>query len=216
MFAYCGNSPITYADSEGNKRYYTAVSCEDSDDRIEIYGQGAAVTVSIYGNTIYIDAYITFYGDVSAEYLIAGIENYWEGSYRNANETYDVCVSIYQGKNSNGHTIHTITSKSRGRSWVHRNNVQWGITKESYVVLYEKYYQNTTCDWTMAHEFGHCLGVRDYYTTSNLPGHKKSFQSIMNKEGSHATFSDIQKVIHAFRYNYIQPWYCEEWNGVTI
>ena len=192
------------------------MSYKDSEDRIEIYGEGAAITVSIYGNTIYIDAYMTFHGDISAEYLIAGIENYWEGSYSNANGTYDVHVTIHQGKNPNGHTINTFTSKSWGRSWAYRNSVQWGVTKESYVVLYEKYYSNTTCDWTMAHEFGHCLGVKDYYKAKHLPGHKSSFESIMNTPSVHATFSDIQKVIHAFKYNYAQPWYCEEWNGITI
>lgn len=74
--------------------------------------------------------------------------------------------------------------------------------------IYSDYYSNVGCDWSMAHEFGHCLGVDDYYTQTHLPGFDKNYNSIMNYPGMHATFYDVVKVVDAFKYDIFQEWYC--------
>lgn len=209
MFTYCLNSPVIQSDPSGQ----FAVSCSrviwgDGSCSVHHYAIGHAISLSIYNNSIYIDAYMTFSGDLDVQYLIAGIEEYWEGQYTYGQYEFNVFIDIHQGKSSGGSTIKVRTLDSYGRSYAMLWDARWSYDKSSTVTIYDDFYDNIGSNWTMAHEFGHCLGVLDYYTNERNPGFDRNFDSIMNLPGHRATTADIIKVILAFKYNVVQKWYC--------
>ena len=211
MFAYCNNNPIFYVDNTGTSLSTIFATCYSYDGYSHTYGigEGQAITVTRNNNSIYIEAYMTFSGEVDPEFLVQGIKNYWEGTYSYGNETVNVYVNIYYGESINGNTITVQTYSSHGRSYCTINVFRWKKTKESTITLYEDYYRYVAGDWSIAHEFGHCLGVYDYYVYDYLPGFDHSFQSIMNIPGVHACDSDLLKVLFAFTGNSYERWYCE-------
>lgn len=209
MFAYCLNNPVGNSDSSGQfSASCSRVSFGDGSGGVRCYAMGHAVNLCIYNNSIYIDAYMTFSGNLNVEYLIAGIEMYWEGRYTYGQYEFNVFITVHQGESSRGSTIKVRTRDSYGRSYAMLWNARWSYDKSSTVTIFGDYYESIGYNWTMAHEFGHCLGVLDYYTNENNPGFDRNFDSIMNLPGHHATASDIVKVILAFQYNVVQRWYC--------
>ena len=67
---------------------------------------------------------------------------------------------------------------------------------------------NAFVGWTMAHEFGHCLGIGDYYThfDAGEAGFELRHPSIMNRPDMHATSEDIHKMLEAFISGRWQDW----------
>ena len=63
----------------------------------------------------------------------------------------------------------------------------------------ESPYRRKNVGWSMAHEFGHCLNVADYYThvKNGEPGFDIHDGSIMNYATCFARDCDIEKVIEA-------------------
>ena len=208
MFAYCGNNPVNYEDLTGLAPRAIFATAYQYDGDFSVFGVGQAITVTVCNNSVYIDAFMIFTGDVDIEYLINGIEQYWSGTYSYESRQLTVYVNVNQGVSSNGNAIQVVTSTSYGRSYCTMNERQWRKTKESTITVYSEYYTYVGCDWTIAHEFGHSLGVYDYYTQEGLPGFDQYYQSIMNIPGVHATGADIVKMLLAFSTNTYQEWYC--------
>ena len=209
MFAYCDNNPVLYMDHHGSFPSSIFATCFNYDGYARTYSDGQAITLTRTNNTVYIQAYMTFHGNVDSGMLIQGIKQYWEGTYSYGNDTINVSVCIYPGKSSGGNTIQVYSSDSYGRSYCNVYPAKWRRTKESSITLFADYYTSVGCDWTIAHEFGHSMGVYDYYKYDYLPGYDPSFPSIMLLPGAHASNADIQKVMFAFISNSCQPWYCE-------
>ena len=151
---------------------------------------------------------MTFHGDISPTSLIAGIKQYWEGTYANGTYTYNVFVTVHLGNSENGNTIDVYAYNDNFRGYCTWNPFTWSSTKESTIRISSNYYSSTPYTWTIAHEFGHSLGVSDYYTQDGKTGFDKKFSSIMNAPGNHANFYDVLKVIDASRYSIRQKWHC--------
>ena len=208
MFVYCLNNPIRLMDLQGSRAQDCSLVHLNDEGYERHYGDGQAISISIYNQSIYIDAYMMFYGDVDPAVLIQGIKDYWEGTYSNGTYTYNVFISIHQGESINGYTITVNAYEDDFRGYCMWNPFTWSSTKESTIYVSADYYSNYSCGWTMAHEFGHSLGIYDYYTQSNVYGFNKNYDSIMNLPGAHANFYDIIKVIDANIYGFHQKWYC--------
>ncbi len=171
-----------------------------------VYTKGP-VTVTISNSTITIDAYMIISGPISNDPLIDGIKSYWEGEYLIEGNNWRVIVNIISGNNRNNESIHVTTSMSYGRS---NTTSIWGRSKQTSVTIYisQGPWISPNLEWKKAHEFGHCLGVGDYYrhVEKGEPGYPPYFQSIMNKPGTHAQSDDILMVIHAFQSGVSQVW----------
>lgn len=67
----------------------------------------------------------------------------------------------------------------------------------------QQQYDDERLKWVSAHEFGHILGVDDYYT--KYPD-DDSFTSIFNIFGQPLTGTDIEMVLKAFGNGFASRW----------
>ena len=129
---------------------------------------------------------------------------YWEGTYciKGVDKTLDII--IIEGKSVYGKSIPFITSHADSAS----NTVgPVNMADVPTVYIYTMrggVYQNP--QWTSAHEFGHCLGLEDYYTHEGEMGFNPDHPGIMNKFGSHASSEEISMVRFAFYTMQYQYW----------
>ena len=134
MFAYCGNNPVSFIDTEGCFANKVAMCKLDEGVYVRHYGEGKAISLSIYNQSVYIDAYMTFDGgEIDPAILIQGIKQYWEGEYTNGVYTFNVFITIHQGKSSKGYTITVNSYNDSSRGYCTWNPFTWGATKESTV-----------------------------------------------------------------------------------
>ena len=210
MFTYCLNSPIVLTDLSGTVPSPFVILYQGDSCSTIYYSAGDAISIAVSDNFIYIDAYMTFSGNIDSAILIAGIKEYWEGEYLIDGRTKTVVVNIYDGLSKNGYTITVDSVDENGHSTTYCNEDRWKSTKVSRVVMRPRYEDgdNKNVGWSMAHEFGHCLGVMDYYTfvDAGVDGYDYWYNSIFNRSGMYATYVDIQKVLTAFIENSYQTW----------
>ena len=108
MFAYCGNNPVNYEDLTGLAPRAIFATAYQYDGDFSVFGVGQAITVTVCNNSVYIDAFMIFTGDVDIEYLINGIEQYWSGTYSYESRQLTVYVNVNQGVSSNGNAIQVL------------------------------------------------------------------------------------------------------------
>ena len=169
-------------------------------------GVGEAISLTTYHDKYYLDVFITFTGEIDADYLAKGIASYWNGTYTHNGNSFELYINVNYGKSTNGYSINVITYDAYGRSYCTWDPEAWVSTKESTIVLYSTYYETVDCDWTIAHEIGHSFGVGDYYTKTAQHGYDNMFPSIMNRPGKHANSTDAFMVITAIINNSWQEW----------
>lgn len=101
-------------------------------------------------------------------------------------------VNTYTEASPTGEAINVIIKNEDGRSYASG----FFPTRTPTVTLFLLYNgKDERIDWVIAHEFGHCLGVGDYY----IDGVKlEYFESIMHHRYMHASSADIEMVIKAF------------------
>lgn len=211
MFAYCENNPEICTDPSGNRPIWEqyeggCVGYTDSESKEHVYSNGP-VTLTVTSSKITIDAYMKFIGPMDSSKLINGIKEYWEGNYSIAGMNRHLEINIHEGYNPAGDTITVYSYMSFGRS---NTASKWKGNKTSRIKLYVAFnmYSPTNIDYTIAHEFGHCLGIGDYYAhvDAGEPGYKRRFVSIMNKTGMRAQSVDVMMVLLAFRSGVWQDW----------
>ena len=217
MFAYCNNNSVSYFDNTGRSLRPTTVTICDGGTRPEadkVLMAGEAMSMSFYGDTIIIDAYIEFSGPVDSSVMLDGIAEYWNGYYSLLLKgEVLVVVDIHIGKSSNGKSIMVTSYDEKGRSYTRGHRTIGGDIGITIFSMNESGAKERV-DWVIAHEFGHCLGVGDYYSfvEHNIAGYDKQFPSIMNSFGMHASVFDIMKVITVFNTGTFQTWGDEVWS----
>ncbi len=207
MFAYCNNNPVNGYDPSGMLRNTCVMESDGGEgiSNIVVATSFSELTV-IYGKSfVLIRAYIVFEGDLCANTLIKGIEDYWEGEYSFPTGTKKVKVDIHCQKTSDGRAIYVNSIDGEGRGNTYPAFRDGGISR---VTIYSRYDNGNdqNIGWVMAHEFGHCLGIEDYYTHSQESWYLRSFVSIMHHTNDHAQLSDIILAIQASETGEWQLW----------
>ena len=171
----------------------------------EVFSSFSEVTIAVGPSAVVIDAYIVFEGDLDTDVLIQGITDYWEGDYAFSNVTKTVTVIIHCGTTSDGRAIYVNSVDGNGRGHTYPAFRDGGVSK---VTIYSKYESGNkqNIGWEMAHEFGHCLGIDDYYTLLNKGIVSTDLCSIMNRTATHAQSWDICMAIWASQYGEWQKW----------
>ena len=204
-YAYCLGNPVNLEDIGGNAA--RTVSWQDGNLTID-YG---AISITISRTTITITANCYFEGDIDSQILIDGIKEYWEGAYQDEDITYNIFIEINILNNKDPNGISFTTFDSGDTSYTIRS-ISWAENRASEVFIYSKYKNGDekNLKWTAAHEFGHCLGVKDFYSIGQRKYKYTTlmvFASIMDDNiGSHATYYDIKMVLAAFEQNKAQEW----------
>ena len=212
-YAYCLDNPVNLQDTLGSRADLT-VNMTGGGGSSETYSYGA-LTLTITSSTIIISANMYFTGDLTVDTseLISGIKEYWDGKYDIDGKTYSLSVKINVVDKKCQNCIIVNKYDAGGTSYTESLH-NWSSTKSRKVVIYTKWDDDdeTSKDyaWTAAHEFGHCLGVYDYYKLSKAemkayPG-RSNYVSIFNKRGTYAQIADVKKVLVAFRTNTTQGW----------
>lgn len=116
-----------------------------------------------------------------------------------------VIVNIHSGETSDGRAIYVTSFDGDDRSNTLPAFKYRGTTK---VEVYSRYDDGRTKNigWSMAHEFGHCLGLDDYYTHDNEAWYNRNFISIMHRVNTHAQLIDIILAIQASKTGKWQLW----------
>ena len=171
----------------------------------EVYSAYSELTITVKASSILIDAYIVFNGEIDESILIAGIKDYWEGDYCFPTGTKRLTVNIHCGQTSDGRAIIVSSVIGNGRSNTY--SAFRGLDLST-VTIYSQYEdgRSKNIGWSMAHEFGHCLGIDDYYTHSQDSWYDPSFISIMHKVNHHAQLSDVCLAILASKTGKWQLW----------
>lgn len=200
QYIYCVNNPIIYTDPKGN---------DLEDDYIIEVDEDDAVQVTISGNTITIDAYVDITGDINTavgnsiahDLVIDGIEK-WAGSYTNV-YGYEVTVevNVYEGHKSEWSWLPWVSNQnyveielfdSPGRAYA--------IYSQDYIAMYTGFNNGNARDDTdyfntIAHEFGHILGVKDGYADAScsrpLATMLQANDIMVNNHDQSAYISDI-------------------------
>ena len=201
-FAYCLNSPISLTDNSG-KRPIFAASMADSGGSSEAitYGKGEAISITVTSTSIMICAYVNVSGPISANLIISGIEETWSGNFDIDGSNKRLITRVITGKSSKGKSLKI---KTKGKLGV--SHVRWGLfgnwspRRNGKMTLFtgdrrsNHLYTEQELKWVAAHEFGHLMGVDDYYT--KYPNSTKN--SIFNNFGDYVTSEDVGKVLYAF------------------
>ncbi len=203
MFAYCGNNPIKFCDEQGTRFNYSQMSTYGGvDSAPEVYWKDESIRCVILKDTIYITAYATISGIYDADQISTAIEQIWSGKYTIDGESINVEVDVVQGKSRYDNSILFIGVSGQERSYYTKRMSNGKCVPV--VKLTHKY----QLERSAAHEFGHCLGIDDYYnyTTAGHLGFDRRFNSIMNALNYDPGNLDILMVINSFRTGSSQKW----------
>lgn len=175
QYIYCENNPTVYIDPSGN--YIEDIYPTEP-------SRYAPVQVRISGNTITIDAYVDITGDINTkvgdmttyDLAIERIET-WAGTYENIyGNKVKVEVNVYE-KNGTDGAQNLFRNKQEfldielrdgaGTAVVNRNGT-WSIDNTGRITMYSSSSDGKPRDRkhytdTIAHEFGHILGIDDGY-----------------------------------------------------
>ena len=210
MFAYCLNNPVNIKDLGGSIPTRCAMVLDDERSAafVQIFSSYSELTIFVGESSVVIDAYMVFEGDIDKDILIKGIKDYWEGDYDFSTGTKTVTVNIHCGTTSDGRAIRVTSKDEWGTSGTRSTFIGMDQTR---VTIYSRYGdgRSKNVGWSMAHEFGHCLGIEDYYTHSNESWYEPNFSSIMNTIGKAAQLRDIIMAINASSTGERQLW--EQW-----
>ena len=214
MFAYCGNNPVNASDPSGSKSIiehdfgggvvgYTDTGSGSS--TATYHNNGVTLTVS--GSDYTITANIYYSGPLSSSTLNAGIKKNWDGSYTVNGQEITLTVNMVSATYLDTDAIKVYTSEGAAHS---NSSLSWFVGGCSRVNIYQydEYGGKVDTGWLLAHEFGHCLGIEDYYTHKDEAGfgYSKDFLSIMNVFGMHASSADVAMAIAAFTTGEYQWW----------
>ena len=155
-------------------------------------------------DTITIYAYLTISGPLCPEMIIGGIELYWEGRYYISGGFKKVDIIIITGKSKYGKSIFYLTSTGDSASNTVGPVDMSGVPTVYIYARRNGVYNNPR--WDAAHEFGHCLGIEDYYTHAGDEGYQKLKTGIMMHAYHHATAEEIGIVLQAFHTGQYQFW----------
>lgn len=193
-YSYCNNlSSILYDDN--------GYSSKDALLQHEIpYNDALSVTFNS-GNRINIEVYLTITGDVDDRIVYDGIMDYWNAKIPFNNSIISITTNVHIGNSPNGNTITIQTSEGSGITQTictANSTVQWA-SGYSKVLLYRHYEDGSRksdndMKWSIAHEFGHVLGIADYYIEK---GHYENYHSIMNKRNMTVSLADVIHVVAA-------------------
>ena len=206
MFAYCGNSPVNAWDYNGHRAVFEFEDEQSSNTTLS-YTNGP-IRITETSDSITIDANLAFMDPTVSDMLIEGIKQYWEGTYVIDGKKKTVTVNIH-------HTVQeyipVYTKNTSGRSYTTSN----GTTKQPIsVTVFLDYVGDDIkhSQWAMAHEFGHCLMIGDYYVhvDAGEAGYYMSNRSIMNAWWNHAYRKDIEMAMVAARTQSWQEWEANE------
>ena len=164
------------------------------------YNDALSVTINP-SNRINIEAYLTITCGIDERIVYDGIMDYWNAVIPFNNSIISITTNVHIGNSPNGNSIIIETSEKSGTTQTIctlNNIVQWA-SGYSKVLLYRCYSdgrQKTDDDlkWSIAHEFGHVLGIADYY---NEKGHYEDYPSIMNKRNMTVSLADVFHVVAA-------------------
>ncbi len=195
-YTYCDNIPTFFYDNEG----YAALNATD------------ALQVEEHGDSINIKVYLTIEGNIDKNIVIDGILSYWNTTVTSSsNNTITVVTEVIEGESENGNSVRISTYEASGITGTicTAPSYQW-LNGWSQVFLYRNYQNGAVASdddlkWNIAHEFGHVLGIGDYYT---IPGHDDNFQSIMNGRNMVVSYEDVAMLIPV-----IETGLWTEWNN---
>ena len=207
-YAYCLGNPVGMVDISGSRPDFS-VNLSDGGGGYKLFSYGA-LSLYVSASQITISANICFTGELDASELIAGIKEYWEGMYYSDDNFKILKIQINIVDIDSPDCIVFETHNAGGTSFT-ESLTNWSKTKSRKVVLYSKWEndEDKNYKWSAAHEFGHCLGVLDYYSksqrTKSIYGGDE-YPSIFNGRNTHAQYFDVKKVLDAFRTNKYQDW----------
>ena len=211
-YAYCLNKPVELMDWGGSVPSYNVMIADSggSGGTSIIYGEGEAISIKVTSSQIVICAYVDISGPIDQKLIISGIEEYWSGTFEISGTHKTLKTSVIQGVSRNGKTIRIATKDKLGVSHVNWSwfGLYWSPQSNGKMTLFNgdkrsKYYYNESeLKWVAAHEFGHLLGVEDYY--KKHPNSPKD--SIFNKFLGHLTSEDLEMVLNSFATQSIGRW----------
>jgi hypothetical protein len=212
-FAYCLGNPGSMVDTLGYRPDFLVnlTDCTDGGGgEATIYADGEAISISVTSASIVICAYVNICGPLDADTIIAGIEEYWSGSFEVFGSKKRLKTYVYKGTSKNGKSLVIKTRNKQGVSNVKWRwfNLLWSPQDNGRMTLFKGDsrtkidYTEQQLKWVAAHEFGHLMGVKDYY--AKYPNSTKD--SIFNKFGDTVTGNDIEKVLYSFITESIGDW----------
>ena len=175
-----------------------------------VYRENEEVSMRIYGGILHdqiiiMDAHFQFRNTNQADYYLNCLSEIWSGSYSVNGQSTRVVLNTHLTPSENGKYIiveYFADRKDKDNCccW----SVFTGTTEMSIVKLF-KYdpsgKERQELNIIFAHEFGHCLGIRDHYLD---PG--GDFPSIMNRISFGVTDYDIAMALLAFQTGNRQRW----------
>ena len=190
QFAYCASAPVRLRDANGHA-FENADAIPEND----------ALSVTVTPNGLDITVYLTITGDIDESIVVEGIMDYWNSQLVDSNgNVYNISTEVIVGSSPDGNSILVETSEGAGVTGTICTlyPISW-VPGYSKVSLYRKYSdgRSKTDDdlkWSIAHEFGHVLGIGDYYA---LDDHDPGFQSIMNGRNMKVSLADFFQVLCA-------------------
>ena len=223
LYAYCNNNPVNMVDPTGHwaMRPFTVNindgggGSSEQDDNfpppVSIYTGPGPVSIVLQDTTIKITAYVDIKGDLDKNTIISGIEEYWSGIYQVHASTLNLVTKVIEGESPTGDAIKIRTKQKLGVSHVMWSIFGWKPSRVGSMTLYagdsrtQQLYDDERLKWVSAHEFGHILGVDDYYT--KYPSSERI--SIFNRFWNSVTGDDIEMVLKAFGRGFPSRWESE-------
>lgn len=178
---------------------------------VSIYTGPGPVSIVLQDTTIKITAYVDIKGDLDKNTIISGIEEYWSGTYQVHASTLNLVTKVIEGESPTGDAIKIRTKQKLGVSHVMWSIFGWKPSRVGSMTLYagdsrtQQLYDDERLKWVSAHEFGHILGVDDYYT--KYPSSERI--SIFNRFWNSVTGDDIEMVLKAFGRGFPSRWESE-------
>ena len=223
LYAYCNNNPVNMVDPTGHMAGRPCTvnindgggGSSEQDDNfpppVSIYTGPGPVSIVLQDTTIKITAYVDIKGDLDKNTIISGIEEYWSGTYQVHASTLNLVTKVIEAESPTGDAIKIRTKQKLGVSHVMWSIFGWKPSRVGSMTLYagdsrtQQLYDDERLKWVSAHEFGHILGVDDYYT--KYPSSERI--SIFNRFWNSVTGDDIEMVLKAFGRGFPSRWESE-------
>ncbi len=195
LYTYASDNPTNFADFEGHE----SQDLSEGQDLLQIIRNG---------NEIHIIVHLFVTGPISPDLIKDGIESYWAGTYQYNNNTITLATEvIFETDSAKAITFDTYDTAGKTQTWCYTQEVPYQ-SSHCRVELYRSYSNgirksDARLMWSCAHEFGHILGIGDYYT---LYPNDTAFPSIMNQPDYPVSDSDIEKLIQVIDTGVYATW----------